>query len=312
MKFIEKIYFYLRLIRRSEQRIIDLYPNDHIKSPVHLSIGQEHIAVGVALATKPDDFIFSFYRSHAHYIAHNGDIKQMWAELYGKLGGSSDGKGGSMHLGDLNAQFAYTSAIVSTQIPNAVGYAFAKKMRGESGTVICYLGDGATEEGVFWESLNFAALKSLPILFICENNHYAIYAHQSARQAQTNICQKVQSFGIKSFKAKDNSTIGIYKQCKKLLKRVKESGAPVFVEFTTSRFRDHVGPGEDRHIKFRPNSELDAAIANDELPKIRATLDKQTADSIDLKVENLLNDAIAYAIAQPYPSEIDMYKNVTA
>ena len=174
--FIEAYYRYKK-IRRTEEKITEVYHTDKIKSPVHLSIGQESIAVGCSMASSKKEIIFSNYRGHAHFIAHGGDYKAFWSELYGKRNGLSSGKAGSMHLGDLNINFMFTSAIVASSIPNAVGYALAQKMKNFSNVVLCYHGDGAMDQGVFWESINFASLKQLPILFICENNEYAIYSH---------------------------------------------------------------------------------------------------------------------------------------
>ena len=167
---LEKAYHLFLLIRKTEEKIINLYSTDKIKSPVHLSIGQEAIAVGVSMALSDEDIIFSNYRGHAHFIAREANFEKMWAELFGKIRGTARGKGGSMHLNDTNKNFMPTSAIVSSAVPQAVGYAFALKYKKNPGVVICYHGDGATEEGVFWESLNFSSLHNLPIIFICQNN----------------------------------------------------------------------------------------------------------------------------------------------
>ena len=172
----EKAYYLFKKIRSTEQKIIEIYESDVIKSPVHLSLGQESIAVGIALASDKKDIIFSNYRSHAHFIAHGGDYKKMWAELFGKETGLSSGKAGSMHLGDLKINFIFTSAIVGSAISEAVGYALALKLKKLNSRVICYHGEGAMDQGTYWESLNFSALKKLPILFVCENNHLAIYS----------------------------------------------------------------------------------------------------------------------------------------
>src|SRR5439155_4707591 len=183
----EQLYRSLYRIRRVEEEIARVYPTDRIKSPVHLSIGQEAVSVGICSALRADDVVFGTYRGHALYLAKGGDLKQMVAELYGKVTGCARGKGGSMHLVDAAHGVMGASAVVGTTIPHAVGYAYAMKLRGEDRIVVSFFGDGATDEGVFDESLNFAALKRLPILFVCENNSYAIHTHQVRRQAQANI-----------------------------------------------------------------------------------------------------------------------------
>ena len=180
---IERFYRALYRIRRVEEEIARVYPHDKIKSPVHLSIGQEAISVAVCEALAPSDVVFGTYRGHALYLAKGGDLRQMIAELYGKATGCAQGKGGSMHLIDTDAGVMGTSAVVGTTIANAVGYANAMAYRRGGTIVASFFGDGATEEGVFHESLNFATLKRLPMIFICENNSYAIHTYQLRRQA---------------------------------------------------------------------------------------------------------------------------------
>ena len=161
----ETFYHALYRIRRVEEEIARVYPSDKIKSPIHLSIGQEAIAVGVCAALQPEDIAFGTYRSHAVYLAKGGDLKQMLAEMYGKVTGSAKGKGGSMHLIDRPNGVMGASAVVGTTIPNAVGFAYALKYRKAPEIVVSFFGDGAVDEGVFHESMNFAVLKKLPIIF---------------------------------------------------------------------------------------------------------------------------------------------------
>src|SRR4051812_42245782 len=161
---LERIYRSLYRIRRVEEEVAAVYPTDKIKSPVHLSIGQEAASVGVCEALDRSDVVFGTYRSHALYLAKGGDLRKMIAELYGKATGCAKGKGGSMHLIDLEAGAMGASAVVGTTIPNAVGYAYAARLRGSKRIVVSFFGDGAVDEGVFHESMNFAALKKLPII----------------------------------------------------------------------------------------------------------------------------------------------------
>ena len=301
-KFDIKLAYYLfLLIRRSEEKIIELYDTDKIKSPVHLSIGQEAVAVGVSLALNKKDIIFSNYRGHAHYMACGGNLKKMWAELYGKKDGSSRGKAGSMHLSDWSANFMTTSAIVSSAVPEAVGYAYAQKYKKNDGIVICYHGDGAVDEGVYWESLNFASLHQLPILFVCENNRYAIYTHQNKRMLGDSIIKRADSFGVTANRVDGLSTEHFYNAAYDSLEKIKNNGGPVLIECLTSRWRDHVGPGEDRHIKFRSNKELDDAIINDDLYNLEKSLTKKDIKDIQDKVTNDLNEAIQYSEDSSFP-----------
>src|SRR5262250_1606851 len=191
----ERFYKSLYRVRRVEEEIAAIYSTDKIKSPVHLSIGQEAVAVGVCEALRPNDIVFGTYRSHAAYLAKGGDLNRMIAELYGKATGCAKGKGGSMHLIDVAAGVFGASAVVGTTIPHAVGYAYALRLRREDRVVLCVFGDGAVDEGVFYESLNFASLKRLPVLFACENNAYAIHTHQRLRQSVPDVCARVAALG---------------------------------------------------------------------------------------------------------------------
>src|ERR1044072_1719444 len=191
-----RFYRSLYRIRRVEEEISAVYPTDKIKSPVHLSIGQEARSVGVCEALRADDVAFGTYRSHALYLAKGGDIKKMIAELYGKLDGCAKGKGGSMHLIDTGARVMGASAVVGTTIPQAVGFAYAVKLQRKDSVVARFFGDGGVDEGVFFESVNFAALKALRIVFVGKNNRYAIHTHQSKRQKLDNICERAPGQGM--------------------------------------------------------------------------------------------------------------------
>ena len=185
------------LIRLVEERIIELYPSDKIQSPVHLSIGQEAVAVGVCDGLKPDDLVFATYRSHGFYIAKGGSLDAMFAELYGRKGGVSGGKAGSMHLAAPEVGLMGSSAVVASTIPHAVGAALSFKRRGALAIAVAVFGDGATEEGVYHESLNFAALMKVPVLFLCEDNGLAVHSHRPVRQSYR-LAEHAASFGIAS------------------------------------------------------------------------------------------------------------------
>src|SRR5215471_11009347 len=210
----ERFYKALYRIRRVEEEVAAVYPSDKIKSPVHLSIGQEAISVGVCEALRPDDVVFGTYRSHALYLAKGGNLRRMIAELYGKVDGCAKGKGGSMHLIDTEARVMGASAVVGTTIPNAVGYAYALRLQRKDSVVVSFFGDGATDEGVFYESLNFAALKQLPIIFICENNFYAIHTHLLRRHKDANLCGRVRPYGIPAEQIDNNDILKINERVK--------------------------------------------------------------------------------------------------
>jgi TPP-dependent pyruvate/acetoin dehydrogenase alpha subunit len=306
----ETFYRSLYRIRRVEEEIIRLYPSDRIKSPVHLSIGQEAVSVGICAALDPADVVFGTYRGHALYLAKGGDLNAMMAELYGKAGGSARGKAGSMHLIDLSVGMMGTSAIVATTIPQAVGYALAIKMRKQKTAVIVFFGDGATDEGVFHESLNFAALKQLPVLFVCENNGYAIYSPTRDRMADVNFCERVESYRIPANRVESGSTMDIHDAAADALAKIRNSGGPQFLECLTARWRDHVGPDEDRVWKYRPDAELDDWIIRDDMARIGRELPIARLNEINADAEAEIAEAIAFAEASPYPAEEEIFDHV--
>ncbi len=300
---IKQAYYLYYLIRKSEEKIIELYPTDKIKSPVHLSNGQEAVAVGVNMALAKEDIVFSNYRGHAHYIARGGSLEKFWSELYGKSSGTAHGKAGSMHLGDHEVNFMTTSAIVASSIPQAVGYAYAQKYLDNQGIVVCFHGDGAVDEGVYWESLNFAALHKLPILFVCENNKYAIYTHQERRMAKTNITEKAETFGVSAFDLGYANTEKIYKKTLRILESIKEKNQPYLIECETTRFMDHVGVQSDKWLDYRSDKNLDDAIKDDEIFKLESLLNKDTVNDIQKRALDNINSAMSYAEMSDYPSE---------
>lgn len=304
------LYRSLYRIRRVEEQIIEYYPSDKIKSPVHLSIGQESVAVGVCAALAPHDIAFGTYRGHALYLAKGGDLRRMIAELYGKVDGCARGKAGSMHLIDMSVHMMGTSAIVSTTIPQAVGYAFALKSRKEKPIVVCFFGEGAMDEGVCYESLNFAALKKLPILFVCENNQYAIYSHIRERMPHPDPCERAQVFRIPNQRIEDGDTLQIRDASARAAAAIRDGAGPHFLECMTYRWRDHVGPDEDRKWKYRPDDELDRWIRNDEMAKLGRLLDTAEKKRIEQSVEAEIADAFAFAEASAFPGPEELATNV--
>ena len=199
-QIIKKLYKSAYRIRQVETEISKRYSEQKMRCPVHLSIGQEAVSAAFSEIVNKNDFAVSTHRCHAHYLAKGGSLKKMIAELHGKKTGCAKGKGGSMHLIDKNVGFFGTSAIVAHNIPVGVGMALSIKNKKKKEIVIIYLGDGAVEEGVFFESINFAIIKKLPVLFVCENNFYSVYSHLKKRQPENRkIYKMVNSMLIKSY-----------------------------------------------------------------------------------------------------------------
>jgi TPP-dependent pyruvate/acetoin dehydrogenase alpha subunit len=306
-----RLYRALYRIRRAEEEIARVYPSDCIKSPVHLSIGQEAVSVGVCDALEPGDVAFGSYRSHAYYLAKGGDLPAMIAELYGKVTGCAKGKGGSMHLVDVKHGVMGASAVVGTTIANAAGYAYALKLRGEAHVVVSFFGDGATDEGVFYETLNFAALKELPLIFICENNGYAIHTHQRLRQKSTDVCARVRAQGIPAERIDDGDVYKIRERVAAVRQALREGKpGPFFFECVTYRWKEHVGPGEDYHLGFRDRLEATPWIEGDELRRVAALVPAGERARIEREVEDEIAAAFAFAESSPFPPAEELYTDV--
>ncbi len=306
----ERFYRSLYRIRRVEQRIAEVYPTDKIQSPVHLSIGQEAVAVAACEALQPGDVAFGSYRCHAFYLAKGGDLRKMIAELYGKATGCAKGKAGSMHLIDVLAGVMGASAVVGTTIPHAVGYALALKMRGGPNVVVNFFGDGAVEEGVFHESMNFAALKQVPVVFICENNFYAIHSPQRSRQAFPGIAELARSYGIPAERVEDPDVLKLHGKVKEAVDEVRKGRGPRFFEVHCYRWKEHVGPSEDFHAGYRQRTEAEAWYANDPLRRLGYGLPAGRRREIEREVEAEIEDAFRFAEESPFPEDHELYTDM--
>jgi TPP-dependent pyruvate/acetoin dehydrogenase alpha subunit len=309
---VASLYRSLYRVRRVEEALADIYPSDKIKSPLHLSIGQEAVSVGVCAALRADDVVFGTYRGHAAYLAKGGDLPGMVAELYGKRTGVARGKAGSMHLIDVDHGVMGMSAIVGTTIPQAAGYAYALQTRGSSRIVACFFGDGATEEGVFYETLNFAALKRLPLLLVCENNGYAIHSPIARRQHNTDITARVCAFGLVGERLPSDDVFGISEAAAAAVAALRRGEGPRFLEVPTYRWREHVGPGTDFEAGYRPLDEAQRWIDADQVRRLGALLPVSTRARIEDEVERELAEAIAFAEDSPFPDPEELYSHVYA
>lgn len=305
-----RLFRALYRIRRLEEAVARVYATDKIKSPVHLSIGQEAVSVGVCDALRPQDVVFGTYRGHALYLAKGGDMQAMVAELYGKASGCTKGKGGSMHLIDTDAGVMGTSAVVGTTIANAAGYAYALKTRRSDAVVVSFFGDGATEEGVFSETLNFAALKRLPVLFVCENNGYAIHTHQSRRQAKPDIRARAEAHGIPADRLDGNDIYGIIRRTHEVLAEVRTGGGPWFFEVPTSRWREHVGPGNDFHLGYRNESDCKPWMDTDALWVVGERLQSAERKRIESEVDSEIAAAFEFAESSPFPDTAELMTDI--
>ncbi|HLQ32310.1 MAG TPA: thiamine pyrophosphate-dependent dehydrogenase E1 component subunit alpha [Chloroflexota bacterium] len=293
------------LIRRTEERVAEVYPEQEMRCPVHLCIGQEAVPAGVCSNLTREDYAMGGHRAHGHYLAKGGDLAAMIAEFYGKASGCSGGIGGSMHLMDLAAGFLGATPILGSTIPIAVGAALGSVMRGEDRVTVAFFGDAATEEGAFHESLNFAALRKLPIVFVCENNLYSVQSPMSVRQPATReIYQLAQGHGIESRQSDGNDVLAVYELAKSAVEKARSGGGPTFLEFMTYRWREHCGPNFDHEV--RPYEDYELWLRRCPIERLRSTmlasgLVAAELNAVATSVEFEVEAALAVAKAGPFP-----------
>lgn len=292
-------------IRRVEQAIARAYPQQRMRCPVHLSIGQEAAAVGVCAALGPQDQAVSTHRAHAHYLAKGGDLHALVAELHGKAGGCSGGRGGSMHLTDRSCGFLASTAIVGNSIPVGVGAALGMQLAGQPGVACVFLGDGAVEEGAFYESANFAAVRGLPVLFVCENNLYSVYSPLAKRQPPGRApADLARAIGLRAESGDGNDVQRVADAAHALLRGVRAGEGPAFLELATYRWLEHCGPADDDALGYRPPGELQAWQAQDPLAlqARRAGIGDAEQAAAAAAVDAEIDAAFAAAEAAPFPA----------
>ncbi|MFD8492841.1 thiamine pyrophosphate-dependent dehydrogenase E1 component subunit alpha [Amycolatopsis sp. NPDC059657] len=301
-------------IRCVEETLAERYRDEQeMRTPTHFSIGQEATSVGVCAATRDTDVVYSGHRSHAPYLAMGGDLRAMTAEIHGRATGCAAGRGGSVHLVDHAAGFGGSAAILGEMIPVAVGAAWSFAMAGEPRVAVTFFGDGATEEGVFAESVNFAALHRLPVLFVCENNGYSIESPLRSRQPEgTTITDRVRSYGVTASRVDGNDVFAVHCAADEALTRCREGDGPYFLELDTYRWREHVGPNWEPDDGYRGKAEVDSWLGRCPIRQAADAL-RDTDPTIDRLVEDWYGEfraeaaeAVEYAKASPFPDVADL------
>ena len=311
-----EMYVSMLRIRMFEEKVVELYPAQEMKCPVHLCIGQEAIAAGVCLHLKKEDYVFSNHRGHGHCLAKGSSMRSLFAEFYGKETGCSKGKGGSMHLIDIENGILGTSAIVGGGIPMGVGAALASTLKDEDRVTMIFFGDGAYDEGVFYESFNFASLKKLPVVFVCENNFYATNSHQSARQPGCRISDAASAFDAHGVCVDGNDVIEVYKAAGDSVARARRGGGPSLIEAKTYRWKGHVGPEADYHKGARPKEELDYWVEKCPVKTFRSFLtEKNVMTSKEMEeaaasIRSEIEDAVKFALESPYPDSKELLEDL--
>lgn len=318
-KFQVQLYKSLIRIRRAEEILADEYRKGSMRTPTHFGIGQEAVAVGACAALRISDTVYTHHRSHTHYLAKGGSLFGLMAELLGREGGCSRGRGGSVHLVDVAAGFLGSSPILGHSLALAAGSALAYQMDRRSEVAMAFLGEGACDEGAVWESLNFAAIKKLPVIFVCENNLYATESPLSVRMAPgTEICEKVKSFNIAATKIDGNDVQAVYRAAHEAVTACRAGNGPIFIECMTYRWREHVGPLWDYEANrtYRSREELNAWM--EKCPVKRAgdaLVANKLASLADLEkwlqeVDVEIADTLARAYESPWPDASTLFENV--
>ena len=293
-------------IRLVEESIANKYSEQKMRCPTHLSIGQEAIAVGVCSNLTNEDQVLSSHRAHAHYLAKGGCLNSMLAEIYGKVTGCSKGMGGSMHLIDKSVGFMGSTAIVGNTIPVAVGSALAMKIQEKKSVSCVFFGDAAIEEGVFYESVNFAIIHKLPVLVICENNLYSVYSGLEVRQPkERKIFKMVEAIGIETNHGDGNNVQEVSSYVKIARDKIFSGHGPQFLEFDTYRWREHCGPNYDNDIVYREEEEFLEWVKKDPLKSVYDNKDQSFVKEFFRKFNEEIKKAHQFADNSEFPSYED-------
>lgn len=304
--------------REVEKKIQSEYGLQEMRCPIHLSIGQEAISAGISNNLIKKDKVLSAHRSHFHYLGKGGSLKKMISEFYGKESGCAMGLGGSMHLIDLSNNFLAAVPIVGSTLPIGIGIAWANKLKKLNNIVtVIYFGDGATEEGAFYESLNFASLFNLNVLFICENNFFSVYSNILKRRSdKTSITKIAEAHNIKSIKMNGNYCEDIFLKSKEIISEMRKKTKPFLIEFETYRHTEHCGPNYDDILNYREKKEVDYWLNLDPIKIYKKKLFKEkiiNKKELDKKVRiirNEITEAFNFAKKSKYPNK-DILKKLS-
>jgi acetoin:2,6-dichlorophenolindophenol oxidoreductase subunit alpha len=301
-------------IREFEEAGGRLMEQGKIPGALHLYVGEEAVAAGVCANLNQDDYITSTHRGHGHLVAKGGDFKQMYAELFGRATGYCHGKGGSMHIADLDLGMLGANGIVGGGAPIAVGAGWTAKRRGRGQVTVCFFGDGASNEGAFHEAANMAGLWKLPIVFVCENNGFGEYTRQDRHQAITDIADRAAGYGMPGVIVDGMDVIAVYEAAREAVGRARRGEGPTLLECKTYRYFDHVGISAT--AAYRTDEEVAAWRARDPIDSFRARLAEQgllppdDADALRARVRAEVEEAIRYAEQSPLPDPSELLQDV--
>ena len=314
-EFLQQLYMTMLRIRVYEESLVEPILNGDVRCPVHLCSGEEAVAVGVCAALNETDYIFGNHRSHGHFLAKGGSMDELAAEIYGKETGCSRGRGGSMHLIDPEKGMMGAAPIVAGTISLAVGAALASHIRGEKRVSVSFFGDGATNEGVLFECMNLAALKKLPIIFVCENNFYATHMPVAECRPDCDIADIAKPFNILNVRVDGNNVLEVFETAKEAVTACRDGSGPFFIEAITYRLRGHVGPDDNiqgTHTDIRSQEEVDMWKKKDPVINFEkclldnGILSESEVFEIKKEIDQEIREAHIFANNSPYPEESEL------
>ena len=308
-----EMYKKLLQIRHFEEKVFELYGQNMVPGTIHLYTGQEAVAVGVCSALKQGDYITSTHRGHGHCIAKGADMKRVMAEILGRKTGYCKGKGGSMHIADFSIGMLGATAVVGAGLPIATGAALSVKLRKTDQVVACFFGDGASNQGTFHESLNMAAIWRLPVLFVCENNLYAMGTRQTRVMLIENIAERAAAYGMPGITVDGNDVLAVYQAAKEAVERARKGEGPTLLECKTYRHRGH---SRMDPAKYRPKEEVEEWLKKDAIKRFRSklmemnVLSENEADEIERTIVSDVEKAVKFALDSPYPAPEEALEDV--
>jgi len=302
-------------IRLFEEKVYELYGQNLVPGTIHLYAGEEAVAVGVCSALRNDDYIVSTHRGHGHCLAKGADLKKTMAEILGKKTGYCKGKGGSMHIADFSIGMLGATAVVGAGIPIASGAGLSIKLRGTDQVCACFFGDGASNQGTFHEGINLAATWALPVLFVCENNLYAMGTRQSQVMRIENIADRAVAYGIRGVTVDGNDVLAVYDAAREAVERARKGEGPTLIECKTYRIKGHsrVDPAT-----YRPREETAEWLKKDPIARFRNrliekhTVTEEEAKHIEKEVVAAINAAVKFALESPFPEPKEALEDVYA
>ena len=309
------MYRQMLQIRFFEEKVFELYAQNLVPGTIHLYLGEEAVAVGVCSTLRKDDYITSTHRGHGHCIAKGAELKHVMAEILGKKTGYCKGKGGSMHIADFNIGMLGATAVVGAGLPIAVGAALSAKLRKTSQIVACFFGEGASNQGTFHEAINMAATWHLPVIFVCENNLYAMGTRQTRVMAIENISDRAVAYGIPGVTVDGNDVLAVYEVAEKAIERARKGNGPTLIECKTYRLKGHsrVDPA-----KYRPKQEVEEWLTKDPIKRLKErllqtrTFTETEIQQIEKQAQTKIEQAVKFAMESPMPNGEEALEDVYA